>query len=104
MEIQDSKFDDSLKHFDERLDELFGLLKAKNRLNGETILDNQDICIMFKLTPRSLQRYRAAGELPFIRVAGKPFYYESEVFKFLNKKRQNRDGQSGDKGEEMTIT
>lgn len=73
-----------------RFDKIFELLKAKNRLNGETILDNQDLCIMFNLTTRSLQRYRTSGQLPFIRVGGKLFYYESEVQKFIKKREQNK--------------
>lgn len=90
MEINDSKFDKHMQHFNGRLDEILRLLKAKNRLNGETILDNQDLCMMFKLTTRSLQRYRSDGELPFIRIGGKAFYYESEVHKFIKSKRQNK--------------
>jgi len=72
-----------------QLDQIVLLLKAKSRLNGENILDNQDICMMFNLSPRSLQRYRSSGELPFMRIGGKPFYYESEVYKFIQSKRQN---------------
>lgn len=72
------------------LEELRKLLKAKNRLNGEAILDNQDVCMMFKLAPRSLQRYRSSGELPYMRIGSKPFYYESEVRKFIMAKRQNK--------------
>ncbi|SHE71773.1 helix-turn-helix domain-containing protein [Dysgonomonas macrotermitis] len=89
MEINDSKFDKNMEHLHKRFEEILKLLKAKNRLNGETILDNQDLCIMLNLTPRSLQRYRSDGELPFIRVGGKPFYYESDVFKFLKARKQN---------------
>lgn len=90
MEIEDNKFDKNIHRLHLRFDEILKLLKAKNRLNGETILDNQDICMMFNLTPRSLQRYRSTGELPFMRIGGKPFYYESEVYKFINTRRKNR--------------
>jgi len=89
MEINDNKFDGWMDNLHKLLEEILRLLKAKNRLNGENILDNQDVCMMFNLSSRSLQRYRTSGELPFIRVGGKPFYYESEVRKFIQSKRQN---------------
>lgn len=89
MEVDDNKFDSWMDNLHKLLEDILRLLKANNRLNGETILDNQDICMMFNLSPRSLQRYRTSGKLPFIRIGGKPFYYESEVHKFIQSKRQN---------------
>ncbi len=83
MEIDDSKFDNNMNKILSLLEELKKLLQAKNRLNGETLLDNQDLCLLLHLSPRSLQRYRSGGELPFIRIGGKTFYLESEVEKFI---------------------
>lgn len=90
MEIEESKFDKNMKQLHTRFDEMLELLKAKNRLNGEIILDNQDLCIMFNLTTRSLQRYRTSGRLPFIRIGGKLFYYESEVQRFIKEREENK--------------
>lgn len=87
MEIGDNKFDHNMEHLNRRLDEILRLLKAKNRLNGETILDSQDVCLMFNLSKRTLQRYRAAGMLPYIQIGGKPFYFESDVEEFILKNR-----------------
>lgn len=92
MEIEENKFDKNMRELHIRFDKMFELLKVKNRLNGETILDNQDLCIMFNLTTRSLQRYRTSGQLPFLRIGGKLFYYESEVQKFIKKREQNKSG------------
>lgn len=36
----EDKYNDGLNGINRRLDEVLRLLKAKNRLNGETILDN----------------------------------------------------------------
>jgi len=94
MEIEDNKFDDSIDKILALLEELRRLIKAKNRLNGEAILDNQDVCGMFNLTPRSLQRYRNSGELPYMRVARKPFYFESEVRRFIESKKHKKPPQN----------
>ncbi len=90
MEINDDTFERSIRPVMELLEEIRSLLKAGNRLNGESLLDNQDVCILFKITPRSLQRYRNTGKLPFIRIGGKPFYLESEVREFIRSARENR--------------
>lgn len=87
MEIEDNKFENNMRHINGRLDELLELLKAKNRLNGETILDNQDLCIMLNLSKRTLQRYRALGMIAYIQIGGKPFYYESDVHEFVRKNK-----------------
>lgn len=100
MEIEETKFDKNMEQLHTRIDEVLKLLKAKNRLNGETILDNQDLCIMFNLTPRSLLRYRTTGQLPFIRVGGKLFYYESVVRDFIEKKERDKPD---NRDEEETI-
>ena len=34
-------------------------------LNGEPLLDNQEVCMMLQISKRTLQRYRDSGTLPF---------------------------------------
>jgi len=92
MEIEDNKFDEGMDRILALLEELRKLLKAKNRLNGENLLDNQDLCFLLKLSKRSLQRYRSSGLLPFVQVAGKIFYLESEVEKFIRMNIDNKNG------------
>ncbi|NDV93406.1 DNA-binding protein [Dysgonomonas sp. 521] len=81
--MNDNKFDESMDKILKLLEELRKLMKAKNRLNGETLLDNQDLCLLLHLSKRSLQRYRSSGILPFIQIGSKTFYLESEVEKFI---------------------
>lgn len=85
MEINDNKFDESMDKILKLLEELRKLMKAKNRLNGETLLDNQDLCFLLHLSKRTLQRYHSSGILPFIQIASKTFYLESEVEKFIRR-------------------
>lgn len=83
MEIEDYKFENNMESLNRRLDEILRLLKAKNRLNGETIYDNQDLCVMLKLSKRSLQRLRSLGILPYLQIGQKTFYLESDVMKYI---------------------
>jgi len=88
MEVADNIFDDGMKGLHKRLDEILLLLKARNRLNGETILDTQDLCLLLNLSKRTLRRYRATGTLPYFQIGGKPFYYESDIEEFIRKGRE----------------
>ena len=41
------------------------LQKKRNSIDGEELLDNQDLLQMLKISNRSLQRYRSIGKLPY---------------------------------------
>jgi hypothetical protein len=60
------------------------LNNTKSQLNGETLLDNQDLCQLLKVSNRSLQRYRSTGALPFRRIRQRIYYLESDVHKFIS--------------------
>lgn len=90
MNIEEEKFDNSLQLLIDKLDELRSLMKAKNRLNGENIYDNQDLCIMLKLSKRSLQRLRSTGVLPYLQIGQKTFYLESDVMKYIQQQIDNK--------------
>jgi hypothetical protein len=54
-----------------------------NKIDGETLLDNQDLCFMFNVSKRTLQRFRSSGFLPYIRINQKLYYLESDVLQFI---------------------
>ena len=64
-------------------DKIEKLNNAKNQLNGEALLDNQDLCLLLKVSKRSLQRYRTSGILPYKRIGRKTYYFESDVHQFI---------------------
>ena len=47
------------------------LQKKRNSIDGEELLDNQDLLQMLKISNRSLQRYRSIGKLPYYTISGK---------------------------------
>ena len=57
-------------------------------IDGEPLLDNQEVCLMLQISKCTLQRYRASGTLPFHIVyqqdvvfgIGKPYLYESPFY------------------------
>lgn len=62
------------------------ILNSQNQLNsidGEELLDNQDLLQMLKVSSRSLQRYRSSGKLPYYTISGKLYYKLSDVHQFI---------------------
>ncbi|MEZ7499825.1 helix-turn-helix domain-containing protein [Flavobacterium sp. Arc3] len=76
--------------------------KKRNNIDGEELLDNQDLLQMLKISSRSLQRYRSSGKLPYYTISGKIYYKLSDVHQFirdsfsapLKENRQNRTSQA----------
>jgi len=75
----------------ERIMERFNLLgdylkdaqTLKSSIDGEELLDNQDVLKMLKISNRSLQRYRSSGRLPYYTISGKLYYKLSDVHQFI---------------------
>ncbi len=57
--------------------------KSRSNIDGEELLDNQDILQMLKISNRSLQRYRSSGKLPYYTISGKLYYKLSDVHQFI---------------------
>ncbi|MFT3752273.1 MAG: helix-turn-helix domain-containing protein [Paludibacter sp.] len=80
-----------MKRVMERLDRNEKILEALNSkegkpaklLDGERLLDNQDLCQLLQTSKRSLQRYRSSGALTYHMLWHKVYYKESDVQLFL---------------------
>lgn len=71
-------------------------------LDGEILLDNQDLCQLLHVSKRTIQRYRNTGQLPFQRLYNKTYYKGSDIREFIinnfNKKDSEGDDENEDKG------
>ncbi|NDW18733.1 DNA-binding protein [Dysgonomonas sp. 216] len=99
--VMEEDTDNSMEHLHRKLDEILRLIKAKNRLNGEHLYDNQDLCIMLKLSKRSLQRLRSFGILPYLQIGQKTFYLESDVMKYIQDQIDNKKTLGDDDKEQL---
>jgi len=83
MEIDKMEFHHWMKRIMERFDILSDQIKssdnAMNAIDGEELLDNQDVLQRLKISSRSLQRYRSSGKLPYFSISGKIYYKLSDV-------------------------
>jgi hypothetical protein len=77
----------------ERIMERFDILKeqvssSQSRyieIDGEVLLDNQDVLQLLKISSRSLQRYRTDKKLPYYTISGKLYYKLSDVHQLIRK-------------------
>lgn len=87
MNIERTEFIAWMERLLERLDLLSELIEKSARklycLDGDELLDNQDLMVSFKISARSLQRYRSSGKLPYYTISGKIYYKLSDVHQFL---------------------
>lgn len=71
------------------------VLKKNSQLDGEELLDNQDLCLLLKVGIRTLQRYRAIGALPYFTISGKVFYRAKDVHEFIRGRFEAVAGRKG---------
>ena len=87
MYMDSEKFENWMERIMERFDRteklLERVLKKNNTLDGEEVLDNQDLCLLLKVGIRTSQRYRAIGVLPYFTISGKVFYRAKDVNEFI---------------------
>lgn len=72
-----------MDRFDILNDHITDIQKQRHSIDGEDLLDNQDLLQMLKISQRSLQRYRSSGKLPYYTISGKIYYKLSDVHQFV---------------------
>nr|WP_315254555.1 helix-turn-helix domain-containing protein [uncultured Flavobacterium sp.] len=72
-----------MERFDILMELVIGAKNQSTIIDGEELLDNQDILQMLKISTRSLQRYRSSGKLPYYTISGKIYYKLSDVHQFI---------------------
>ena len=63
------------------------LSTQRNCLDGDELLDNQDLMSLLKVSPRTLQSYRSKGILPYLKLDdGRCYYKASDVHKMIRER------------------
>ena len=75
-----------MERFDKIEDKLSRMNRQTSALDGDKLLDNQDMCELLGITKRTLARYRQKKLVTYYMIAGRPYYRSSEVKEFLNRK------------------
>lgn len=85
MNIDRMEFIAWMNRIMQRLDLLDEKIKEKdlNSIDGEQLLDNQDVCQILKISKRTLLRYRSENKIAYYKISGKLYYKLSDVHNFI---------------------
>lgn len=90
IQIDRETFQMMLHKIMERFDKIEDRLNRMNRLatalDGDKLLDNQDMCELLGITKRTLARYRQKKLVTYYMIDGRTYYKSSEIEAFLNQK------------------
>ena len=90
MYLDKFRIEEMFRKVMERFDLLDEKLTVKEQtvhpLDGEKLLDTQDMCLLFKISKRTLAGYRQKKLIPYYAIDGKTYYKASEVLELLKKK------------------
>ena len=82
MYVDNYEFKDWMQKLLEKLEEVGKDVKSLQTnpqvMPNDKLLDNQDLCLLFKVSTRTLQRLRSKKLLPFMMISGKAYYRASE--------------------------
>lgn len=80
-------FEERMAEIEAKLDrnykEIISLKQQKKYLDGEQLMDNQDLCQYLQVSKRTLQRHRSSGLLKYHMIQHKTYYKESDVQEFI---------------------
>jgi len=107
MYVSDNYFKEWMEKLCGKMDEIGKGLKSLVNTDDvfgkdEKLLDNQDLCLMLHVSPRTLQRYRTDGGLPYIKRGQKIYYKASDVKKFVYKSGDYWDKKAMEEKENST--
>jgi len=84
----DYRFDKVEKKIDQ-------VIKIKDALDGDKLLDNQDMCLLLGITKHSLARYRSKKLIRYYQIDRKVFYKASEIQEFLKTRGKELETEHG---------
>lgn len=91
MYVENNEFGEWMQKLFTKLEELckdVRVLRTADKVlpEDDNLLDNQDLCLLFKVSIKTLQRYRAMGVLPYFTISGKVYYRATDVREFIKER------------------
>lgn len=91
MYVENNEFSEWMQKLFTKLEELckdVRVLRSADKVlpEDDNLLDNQDLCLLFKVSIKTLQRYRAMGVLPYFTISGKVYYRATDVREFIKER------------------
>ena len=84
LNIEEGAFDMMIARFERFADKVEQICNKVGDRSLNKWLDNQDVCEILNIKPRTLQSYRDSGRIAYSQIGKKIFYRPEDVLKFLN--------------------
>ena len=84
VNIEARTFEAMLSKFEVFADRMEKLCTLYGDMSQRTWLDNQDVCLMLNISPRTLQTLRDNGTLPYSQICHKTYYKPEDVERILS--------------------
>lgn len=81
--IDKKTFDDMLLRVNSLNDEIKTIYDQRKSLKLGKWLDGQEVCLILKISPRTLQTYRETGKIGYSQINYKIYYKPEDVNKLL---------------------
>lgn len=94
INIEKKTFEETMSRFEDLGDKITNLCQSTANKEMDNWLDNQDVCLVFNISPRTLQTYRNTGKISFNQINHKIYYRPSEVEKLLQSDNNNGNNNS----------
>lgn len=97
VNIEARTFEAMLSKFEVFADRMEELCTLYGDMSQRTWLDNQDVCLMLNISPRTLQTLRDNGTLPYSQICHKTYYKPEDVERILSVVEDRRKRERYDK-------
>jgi len=89
INIDEDVFNDMASRFENFKNKVLKLTERNKSKGMNDWLDNQDVCLLLNISPRTLQSYRDMGKIGFSQINYKIYYKASDIEKFLKPTNKN---------------
>lgn len=84
INIEKQTFDEMMSRFELFTQKVKAICSKYKIKTMNDWLDNQDVCLLLSISPRTLQTYRDTGRLSFSRINHKIYYKNADIEKLLD--------------------
>ena len=83
--IETATYEKTLKEIENFLDTIDKLITASSHKTIGEWLDNQEVCLILKIAPRTLQNLRDTDQISYSQIGKKIYYKKEDIQKFIEK-------------------
>lgn len=83
INIEKRTFDKMMQKFEAFKNRTIALCEKRQNKAMNDWLDNQDVCLLLNISPRTLQSYRDTSKISFSQINHKIYYKPSDIEKLL---------------------